>query len=157
MQLSTIEEQRSGLLEVRDSDMVKKKRNNKGRSPGFVLVLTLFTALIMGTLIMGFALSLAVDFNLVANHMNSLRAYYIAEAGVADAINQMRTSGAMSDSSWSSTFPPSTSDQYSVAVSSISTLITSTGTASASGFSRQLLVRVAVDRQHNARDELRVG
>jgi len=124
--------------------MVKGNRHCVKNTPGFVLVLTLFTALIMGTLIMGFALSTALDFNLVANHMNSLRAYYIAEAGVADAIDQMRTSGSMSDSSWSSTFPPSTSDQYTVAVSSSSTLITSTGTASASGFSRQLLVSVAV-------------
>ena len=124
--------------------MVTGKRHRRKQEPGFVLVLTLFTALIMGTLIMGFALNTALDFNLVANHMNSLRAYYIAEAGVADAINQMRTSGSMSDSSWSSTFPPSTPDQYSVVVSSSSTLITSTGTANASGFSRQLLVRVAV-------------
>ncbi len=114
------------------------------RREGFVLVLTLFTVLILATLIIGFINITAIDLNLVKNHMCSSKAYYIAEAGIADAINQMRLNGPLADTQWQATFPPSTSDTYNVSVSQTSTVINSTGLASVSNFSRALEVIVRV-------------
>ena len=123
-------------------------RNNKLHAKkhreGFVLVLTLFTVLILATLIIGFINITAIDLALVKNHMCSSKAYYIAEAGVADAINQIRLNGPLTDTQWQKTFPPNTSDTYDVSVSQNSKVITSVGLASVSNFSRALEVKVRV-------------
>lgn len=118
----------------------KSDKNTKG----FILVLTLFTALILATFIIAFINITSIDLTLVKNHMYSSKAYYIAEAGIADALNQIRLNGPLADTQWENTFPPSTSDTYNVSVSQSSTAITSTGLASASNFSRTLEVRVHV-------------
>jgi len=136
-------------LPAQQIDKVKKmNRNNKlhtnKRREGFVLVLTVFTTVILATLIIAFLNITAIDLNLVKNHMCSSKAYYIAEAGVADAINQMRLNGPLADTQWGDTFPPNTSDTYNVSVSQNSTVITSTGLASVSNFSRALEVKVSV-------------
>ena len=107
-------------------------------------MLTLFAVLIMATLIIAFLNITAIDLNLVKNHMCSSKAYYIAEAGIADAINQIRLNGPLADTQWEETFPPNTSDTYNVSVSQNSTVITSIGLASASNFSRALEVKVSV-------------
>ncbi|MHC4104987.1 MAG: hypothetical protein ACYSR9_08610 [Planctomycetota bacterium] len=135
--------------QARQTDKVKKmNRNNnihtdQGRE-GFVLVLTLFTVLILATLVIGFINISAIDLNLVKNHMCSSKAYYIAEAGIADAINLMRLNGSLADTQWQETFPSSTSSTYNVSVSQNSTVITSTGLAAASNFSRTLEVQVNI-------------
>ncbi len=143
---------RAGLLmELQDQRIEKLKkmnRNNKlhtdKRRKGFVLVLTLFTVLILSALIIAFINITAIDLSLVKNHMCSSKAYYIAEAGIADAINQIRLNGPLADTQWEETFPPNTSDTYNVSVSQSSAVITSTGLASASNFSRALEVKVSV-------------
>ncbi len=123
-------------------------RNNKlhidGHKKGFVLVLTLFATVILATLIIAFLNTASIDLNLVKNHMCSAKAYYIAEAGIADAINQIRLNGPLADTQWEETFPSGSSDTYNVSVSQTSTVITSTGLASASNFSRALEVTVSV-------------
>jgi len=123
-------------------------RNNKLHTDrcrkGFVLVLTVFATLILATLIIAFINITSIDLMLVKNHMYSSKAYYIAEAGVADAINRIQLNGPLADTQWENTFPPSTSDTYNVSVSQSSTVITSTGLASASNFSRALEVKVSV-------------
>lgn len=106
--------------------------------------MTLFATVIMATLIIAFINTTSIDLNLVKNHMCSAQAYYIAEAGVADAMNQMRLNGPLPDTQWEETFPPNTSDTYNVSVSQNSTVITSIGIASASNFSRALEVTVSV-------------
>ena len=136
-------------LPAQQIDKVKKmNRNNnihtKKREKGFVFVMTVVTTLILATLIIAFLNITAIDLNLVKNHMCSSKAYYIAEAGVADAINQMLLNGPLEDTQWEDTFPPNTSDTYNVSVSQSSTVITSTGLASASNFSRALEVKVSV-------------
>ncbi len=126
----------------------KMNRNNKlhtkKHKEGFVLVLTLFTVLILATLIIGFINITAIDLNLVKNYMFSSKAYYIAEAGIADAIDQIRLNGPLGDTQWGKTFPPSTSDTYDVSVSQNSKVITSIGLASTSNFSRALEVKINV-------------
>ncbi len=106
--------------------------------------MTVVTTLILATLIIAFLNITAIDLNLVKNHMCSSKAYYIAEAGIADAINQIRLNGPLADTQWEETFPPNTSDTYNVSVSQNSTVITSIGLASASNFSRALEVKVSV-------------
>jgi Tfp pilus assembly protein PilX len=143
---------RAERLTVRQVQKIEKdkkmNRNNKlhtdKRREGFVLVLTLFAVLILSALIIAFINITAIDLNLVKNHMCSSKAYYIAEAGIADAINQIRLNGPLADTQWQETFPPNTSDTYNVSVSQSSTVITSTGLASASNFSRALEVKVSV-------------
>ena len=129
---------------------MKMNRNNKlhtGKGPeGFVLVLTLFAALIMSALIIAYVNIQTIDLNLIKNNLGSKKAYYIAEAGLADAFNEIRLNGPLADTQWEKTFPPNTSSAYSVSVFQNSTVITSTGFDSASNFSRTLevLVRIPV-------------
>ena len=123
-----------------DSSRKKLEKETKG----FVLVLTLFTVLILATLIVAFLNITAIDLNLVKNHTCSLKAYYTAEAGVADAINQIRLSGPLEDTQWEQFFPVATSNKYNVSVSQNSTLINCTGLASIANFSRALEVQLKV-------------
>lgn len=106
--------------------------------------MTLFMSLIMAALVIGLLNVTAIDLNLVKNHMCSLQAYYIAEAGVADAINQMRQNGPLTDTQWEEFFPPATPSKYNVSVSQSSTLINCTGLAATSNFSSVLEVQVSV-------------
>ncbi len=86
----------------------------------------------------------AIDLNLFKNHMCSLQAYYIAEAGVADAIDQIRAQGTLTTIGWENDFPAAP-DKYSVFVTQGSTtVINSMGLAATSNFSRELEVTVNV-------------
>jgi Tfp pilus assembly protein PilX len=116
----------------------------KGREKGFILILVLFTVLIMATLIIGLLNLTAIDAGLVKNHLCSLQAYYITEAGIADAINRIRQNGPLADTAWQQTFPAGTSSAYKVAVTDGSTLITCAGAAAPSNFIRLLQVQVNV-------------
>jgi hypothetical protein len=120
---------------------IKKIRKNRD---GFVLVLTAFATMIMATLIIAFLNMTYIDLLLVKNHMCSTKAYYIAEAGVADAINEMRLNGPLSDTQWEEFFPSGSSDKYTVAVSQSSTVINSTGLEANTNFSRILEVTVSL-------------
>jgi hypothetical protein len=116
----------------------------KKHEKGFVLALTLFASLILATLIAAFLGMTAIDLNLAKNHTSSSRAYYIAEAGAADAINRIQQNGPLTDASWELPFPSGSPDKYIVAVSQNSTVIKSTGFASASNFSRALEVKIKI-------------
>jgi Tfp pilus assembly protein PilX len=127
-------------LSVMNKSLKKTKKNTKG----FVLVLTIFVTMITATLIIAFLNTTSIDLSLVKNHMCSAQAYYIAEAGVADAIDQMRQTGPLADTQWEEFFPSGSSDKYTVSVSDSSRLINSTGLAATSNFSRTLEVSVNV-------------
>jgi Tfp pilus assembly protein PilX len=115
----------------------------KSRKKGFILVLTLLVTLILAVLVIGFLSMSSIDLDLVKNHMYSLKAYYIAEAGVADAINQIQNSLVpFVNTHWQAAFPSGSLDTYTVDANS--TVITSTGFASASNFSRTLQVKIKV-------------
>jgi len=110
---------------------------------GFVLVLTLFTVLILATLIIAFLNITAIDLNLVKNHMCSLHAYYIAEAGIADAIDKIQQ-GTSTTTPWEEYFPAAPSKYSVVVAQGPPVVITSTGLAATSNFSRSLEVEVQV-------------
>jgi len=111
---------------------------------GSVLILTLFASLILATLIVAFLNMASIDLNLVKNHMCSSKSYYIAEAGVVDAINRIQLNGPLGDVSWELSFPSGSSDKYTVTVSQNSTVIKSTGLALLSNFSRALEVKIKI-------------
>ncbi len=118
----------------------KKPRNGQG----FILILTLFTALMLGTLVVAFLLLTAIDLNLVKNHMCSLQAYYVAEAGIVDAIDKIQRDELTTDE-WEDDFPQGASSSYNVVVVPGPTnVITSTGFVPAANFSRVLEVHVKV-------------
>jgi Tfp pilus assembly protein PilX len=113
------------------------------RRKGFVLVLTLFAALILATLIMAFINITSIDLTLVKNHICSSQAYYIAEAGVADAIDKIQR-GVSTTTPWEEDFPTAP-NKYSVDVEEgPPKVITSTGFLTEANFSRTLEVKVSV-------------
>ena len=119
--------------------MLKLKKHK-----GFILVVTMFTALIVGTTIMGMIYSLSIDLRLANTHIQSLKSYYIAEAGIADAIERIRTKGPMQDKKWKSYFPRSARDQYTVSLSKNSSVIQSIGKTAASGISRAIKADIKI-------------
>jgi len=121
---------------------VKLKRFEKS-TQGFILVLTLFTALILATLVIGLLNLTTIDLNLVKNHMFSLQAYYIAEAGIADAIDKIQQ-GTSTATPWEEYFPAAPSKYSVVVTQGPPVVITSTGLAASSNFSRSLEVEVTV-------------
>lgn len=123
---------------------MKNNIYTKNRKKGFILVMTLLVSLILAALVIGFLNISSIDLVLVKNHMYSLKAYYIAEAGIADAINQIRLSGPMADTQWQTFFPSGSSDTYTVSVSQSSSVINSTGLAYAANFSRILEVKIDI-------------
>lgn len=107
-------------------------------------MLTVFATLILATLIIAFINITSIDLTLVKNHMYSSKAYYVAEAGVADAIDQIRAQGTLATTDWETDFPAAP-DKYTVSVTQgATTVINSTGLAAASNFSRELEVTVNV-------------
>jgi Tfp pilus assembly protein PilX len=121
-------------------DVKKFKKNQEG----FVLVITTFAVLLMATLIIAFLSITYIDLIMFKNRMCSAQAYYIAEAGIADAIDKIQQD-TLTDTSWEENFPASP-DKYSVVVTTGSpTIINSTGYAMSSNFSRSLEVSVNVN------------
>jgi hypothetical protein len=95
-------------------------------------------------MIVGLLYLTAIDLNLLKNHMCSLRAYYITEAGVADAIDKIRTDS-LTVTEWECFFPAASQDKYNVVVTSGSpTVINCTGLAATSNFNRALEVEINV-------------
>ena len=118
--------------------MDKNVKKSEKNARGFILVLVLFTVLILSTLTIGLLNLTAIDANLARNYMYSLQAYYIAEAGVADAIGKIRLNG-LGDDTWQSTFPSSTPNTYSVDVQDGSpAIIKSTGTVTNANLAKPL-------------------
>lgn len=124
--------------------MNKNVKKSEKAAGGFILVLVLFAVLILSTLTIGLLNLTAIDASLAKNYMFSLQAYYIAEAGVADAIGMIRSTGA-APVSWQSTFPSLTTNTYNIdVVNGSPTIIKSTGTVTNANFSKTLEVLVNV-------------
>ncbi len=124
--------------------MIIKLGKTPRNGQGFILLLTLFTALILGTLVVGFLLLTVVDLNLVKNQTCSLQAYYLAEAGIVDAIDKIQRDE-LTTTEWQDDFPQGASNSYNVVVVPGPTnVITSTGIVPAANFSRVLEAHVKV-------------
>ena len=138
---------RTNADNVTNRGMVRMKKVQKKPArvaKGFILVLVLFTVLILATLIVGLLNLTAIDAIVVKNHLYSLKAYYIAEAGIADAIDKIRQNGPLGNIAWNATFPSGTSNQYAVAVSNSSTVINCAGRVAPSNFTRAIEVELNI-------------
>jgi hypothetical protein len=71
---------------------------NMNRKKGFVLVFALITALIIITIIMSFAAIASGDLSLAGRTSNTIRAYYLAEAGLSRKFAEIRADTAGHDS-----------------------------------------------------------
>jgi len=117
----------------------------KSNTKGFVLLLTIFIMVMLATAIISLLTITAIDLNLITNHNCSLQAYYVAEAGIADAIDRIQEQGTPSTIEWDSYFPIGTLNTYHVSlVLGPTIVVTSTGTVPAANFSRKLEARVKV-------------
>jgi Tfp pilus assembly protein PilX len=108
------------------------------KNRGFILVVAMFTSLTVGTTVMAMIYSLTIDLRLANTHIQSIKAYYIAEAGIADAIERIRSNGPVSDEKWKKYFPKSAKDVYVVSLSKNASTIKSIGKLALSGITRAI-------------------
>ena len=114
---------------------MKVERRNKGS----VILIAVFTIALMSTLVMGMLQMVTEEIQLTQNHIYSVQAVAVAEAGLNDAFYELRT-----DSSWNSGFTDKAfgGSSYTVTVAGAlpNVTIESTGT-SGQGF----MARIAAD------------
>ena len=122
----------------------EKRRVYSIRHRGMVLIGTIFVALLMAVLIMTFVNVTAADLRLITHRVATLKAYYVAEAGVEDGLDYLRQNGAGAYSPGAKACPTGSSDAYTVTINSDGTQVTSTGVVSSLGFTRKIQATVAV-------------
>jgi type II secretory pathway component PulK len=102
--------------------MKRKRKNNGSVFLITILVIALLSALVMGMLQMN-----TEELQLVRNHIYAVQALAIAEAGLNDALSEIR-----SNSSWTTGFTDKVFNGGSYTVDVNDSTITSTGTSSQS-------------------------
>lgn len=116
----------------------------KHSKQGSVLVLTVFTMAILSILVIAMLNTAAADLQLVKNHIYYQQAHYIAEAGIADAIDRIQRD-VVGSGEWESTFPAGSENKYEVTVTQgPPVMIRSTGIVEPAGFSKILEVQLRI-------------
>lgn len=112
--------------------------------PGSVLVLTVFTMAIMSILVIAMLNTAAADLQLVKNHIYYQQAHYIADAGIADAIDRVKRD-VIGSGQWETTFPAGSANKYEVTVSEgPPVVVRSTGIVETASFSKILEVQLKI-------------
>ena len=120
----------------KDINRVRYSRN------GSVLVLTVFTMAILSILVIAMLSTATTDLQLVKNHIYYQQAHYIAEAGIADAIDRIQQD-VIGSGQWETTFPAGSENSYEVTVTQGSPVVVrSTGKVESAGFSKILEVQL---------------
>ena len=132
--------------------MVTNRKTDVQNERGAALLLTMILMLVLSLLTVSLYEMLQASTQITGNHKLELRATYIADAGVEDAINRLRNTPTWAGTIPSEEFPAGSGNTYVVDVdnspSELGTpvlreaTITSTGTLS--GFQRALSVHVHV-------------
>jgi Tfp pilus assembly protein PilX len=102
---------------------VKTKRKNNGS----VFLIVIFVIALLSALVMGMLQMNTEELQLVRNHIYAVQALAIAEAGLNDALSEIR-----SNSSWTTGFTDKAFNGGSYTVDVNDSTITSTGTSSQS-------------------------
>ncbi len=116
----------------------------KKQESGVALIISLFVLFLSSVLIVAFLGSLTTDLQITKNQVSALEATYIAEAGVEDALYELKQ-----DSSWNAgftnkTFPDDSGSIYTVTISGYPEItITSTATL-ASGYQHTVTATVEI-------------
>jgi hypothetical protein len=100
----------------------------KAASRGSVLLMTVFVTALLAALVMGMLEMNSQEIQLMQNHVNGVEALAVAEAGLNDALAEVRL-----DSGWTDGFADKPFDSGSYTVSVDGATITSTG-VTAKGF-----------------------
>ena len=108
------------------------------RQSGSVLVMVVFVIALLSTIVMGILELNTVDIQIMQNHVSAVEALMTAQAGLNDALAQLRLDAAWTDGFTGKAFNGGT---YTVALSGGE--ITSTGT-SAQGFSAKVVADVTL-------------
>lgn len=128
---------------IRRSGAMNRAPTVHGRSRGFILLLTMILMLTLTAVVSGFVVSLATDTRSAAFQAYDAKAFWLSEAGLADAIRELKIDSTFRANP--STVSGNLGDgAYSVTVtkSAITYALTSTGTVY--GQSRRITKSVAV-------------
>jgi len=108
-----------------------KVQNKKG----IALILALFSMLFISLLVVAFLDTATIEQQILTNYVRTTQATFIADAGVEQAIYELRQDSGYSGTGGDVEFPSGTGNTYNVVVSGGDT-ITSTGTVM--GFERSI-------------------
>ena len=119
---------------------------NKKRESGVALIISLFVLFLSSVLVVAFLDSLTTDMQITKNQSSMIEATYIAEAGIEDALYELKQ-----DSGWDvgfteKTFPDGSGSVYTVTIDNSSypqISITSTAVLEA-GFQRTMTATVEI-------------
>jgi len=120
--------------------------SNAARSQrGMVLLLTVFALAILSVLVAALLEITAADLEIARNHLASTKALYIADAGIASAIYELRQDYQW-DAGWPGgvTFPDGSSGSYAVTVTNNYPSVTIVSTGNWGGFERKLEANVSI-------------
>lgn len=118
---------------------VRRIKNRRGA----ILLMTVFIIALGAILIIGFLQLSLADLQIVRNHHYSLRALYIAEAGVEDAMYELTQDKNWNDGFTNKAFAGETYTVTITAIDSKTKVIDSAGTVDGS-FQRHLEVQVSI-------------
>ncbi|MFQ6044171.1 MAG: PilX N-terminal domain-containing pilus assembly protein [Candidatus Poribacteria bacterium] len=118
----------------------------KQNEQGSVLVLVLLILMVMSVLIIGALDLLTTDLKIIGNHLHDIQATYIADAGIEDAICELRQDVYWSVGFVNKEFPSGSGNIYTVTVDNSSyPLVTITSTSNVSGFQRTIEAQLEID------------
>ncbi len=124
----------------------EKKRMERNRSDqeGVILILMVFIVA-MSTLFVGALLrSHTSDLQITRNHLNSMKALFVADAGIEDAISELRADFTWNAGFTDQIFPSGDSSKYTVSVVNNHPLVVITSTGEANGFIRNIEVELNI-------------
>ncbi|MCP4650842.1 MAG: hypothetical protein GY853_12300 [PVC group bacterium] len=110
----------------------KKDRLLNNNQKGVILLLTVFIIFFMSVFIVGYLEIAATETEIMRNHRGSTQALYIADAGIEDALWQLRQNRKWKKGFKNKVFPSGESSSYTVTINNKgypSVIIASTGTA----------------------------
>jgi len=108
------------------------------RQSGSVMMMTVFVIALLSTLVMGILEMNTVDIQIMQNHVNAVEALMTAQAGLNDALAELRA-----DSGWNDGFTNKTFNGGTYTVDADNTEITSTGKTT-QGFTAELVAEITV-------------
>lgn len=95
---------------------------------GQALVLVIFVMLFVFLMVTALSDLISIDLQIVNNQLRSVKADYIAEAGVEDAISRLRLNRDYAVSNENVEFPSGSGNSYSITITNTDNTIISTGT-----------------------------
>lgn len=126
------------------------RRNQNGRGHGrsdqrgavllMMVFLVTFSTLFVGALLR----SHTSDLQIARNHIGSMKALFVADAGIEDAIAELRNNFSWSSGFSNKTFPAGSGSHYSVSVTNNHPKVVITSIGTADGFVRTIEIELNI-------------